>query len=294
VGCFTQGSRLWVCADKTVREPLSTFLPDDLPLLCCDVRVADGMAFAVGGGLCPSQLVCGVLLAEGSEDGAEEATKRQRTEQEVRVTSIALSVSDRGCVNAVAVHMGDGKARSGQWSVALFLGCQSGDVVRLSLLVTAAGGVTTVGGETVVSTHRMDVRGLALSPGARLCSCGDDGVLQVAHVAGGTLPLIEPLQLTRGAELLCVAWIDEDTVVVGTRDRRLVRVDLGLDGQRRKRDPTWTAATLPIVARSVGRNGLVSDGKGLFRFGSAWESVAAASLEHAKEFHSVLLAAALL
>ena len=110
---------------------------------------------------------------------------------------------------------------------------------------------------------------------------------------GGTLQLLEPLALRRGAELLSCCFADEGTVLVGTRDRQLLRVDLGLDGPRKKREPAWSAAIVPQVPRFVGRGNVFGNGRQVFRQleNGEWEATEPATLEHARAFQSVALPA---
>ncbi len=299
VGCFLQGSKLWVSAGPTLRVPIKNCLPDELPLLCCDVRACGDMAVAVAGGLCATELVVAVLTVPEGAPEAAESSKRLRTDLEdsVAVTGHTVRVSDRGGINAVAIHAPD-PSKNHQWPLAVFLGCQNGDVVRLSLLVSSTS-MTIVGSESVVHSHKMDVRGIAVSPHGRLCSVGDDGMLQLAHIQGGQLALIDPVLVSRGAELLCCCFVDENTALVGKRDRQLLRVDFGLDGTRKKRDASWTTMSVPHVPRHVGRGPVFSDGQSLYcasEDGQSWRAIEreAMTLEHARAFQSVAMPSSLL
>lgn len=254
IGCLTEGSSLWVVSSSGSRSLVGS-LTDDLPLLCCVAHnVGNGLMLVAGAGLSPTDLVCGLVATKDSAkkvDEGEEPTKRHR-KADLSVSSCMLRVSDRGAINAVALHAQDQNNHADLCMLWAFLGCQNGDVVRLSLRVSASA-ISVVGSEEIVHSHRMDVRSIAVNGSSgRLLSCSDDGTLQVSMLLGRGSPLIAPLLVSREAELLSCCFLGEDSVVAGARDRRIVVVELGLDGVRKKKEATWLSVDAPHVPRWIG------------------------------------------
>ena len=246
IGCSIEGSKLWVFSESF--RVLVGALPDDLPLLSCHMIGSD-RAVVAGAGLCPTEVLLGVIVPSSlpslsSSLAAEPSKRLRRTDWAVR--SHILRVSDRGGLTAVALHAQNEGEMHLLW---LFLGCQNGDVVRISLLDKDSA-ISVVGSEEVVHSHRMDVRGLSLHSG-RILSCSDDGTVLLSLLLARSSPLIEPLLVSRDSELLACVLLSESTALVGTRDRRVIAIEFGLEGFRKKKDPSWQVFDVPHVPKSV-------------------------------------------
>jgi hypothetical protein len=219
---------------------------DDSPLLCCDyVPLGRTAALAVAGGLSSAKLVVGLLCPPPDEEpvgGQEEVQKRRRVEAlpSWAVSPAALSScvtthevvigGNRGAINAVACERPPGGS-SELWMVSAWLGFQNGDVIRVSLRVTAGkgpGSVVIVGGtDAVVHRHSMDVRSLSLGD-KYVCSASDDGTLLLSSVVASGSSAADQQNAIKvcDSELLCCRFLDAGRVAVAVRERRLLVVDV--------------------------------------------------------------------
>jgi hypothetical protein len=64
--------------------------------------------------------------------------------------------------------------------------------------------------------------------------------------------LIEPLLLSKEAELVSCCFTGDDSAAIGTRDRRVICLNFGLDGVRKKKDASWQSCDVPHVAKWAG------------------------------------------
>lgn len=210
-------------------------LQDDLPLLSCHMLMKAGDAFgvAVGVGLCPGEVLLATVLPPAAATtvadpiGAE-PVKRAKLDHELTVYSHRLAlVGNHGCYNAVLLHEVEHEAKKSERLLSLLLGCQNGNLVRVSLSVGAER-VQTVGSPQVLHSHRMDIRGLSVHE-HMVCSCSDDGTLLLSSLLGSQTR--DPIVVSE-EEVLCCVFSGPHVVYAATRDRKVVRIHLGTENKR--------------------------------------------------------------
>jgi hypothetical protein len=258
-GCFTSQNGVLnmfvvgVAEDHQVGivVPIQSVVHDDgVPLLCCSLVMGSWGCLAVAGGLSGSKLTLGLLVPPQVEltpsDTGEDAQKRRRTTQTMPIwastsASMASYITEheialgggRGAVNAVATQ--SVAAHHGhEWMVYVWVGFQSGDVVRLSLLVQQQTGarrnVVSLVGPTdqVIHRHAMDVRALCVND-VHVCSVSDDGTLMInaiSAMSAASSSSRHPIELCKSCELLSVVFASASTLMASSRDRRLFVVDV--------------------------------------------------------------------
>jgi hypothetical protein len=230
-------------------------LQDDLPLLCCDLIETEELAVCCGGGLAPELLVGVVKKAreeEKRDDAGETLKKLKKRSETAEIFSVSIPLVSRGAVTAVLLRADAEPLLQRPWALSVYLGCQNGSVVRMSLLV-AGEKVQVVGNEEVLHSHRMDVRGLAIR-GPWLSSVSDDGTVRFASLVGKSN--LEPILISRELELLSCCFVRDNVVWIGTRDHTVLELEYPLVGEsnkkKKKEEAVWKTWQVPRLARWIG------------------------------------------
>lgn len=205
MGCEVQSESrfeaVFVGANSSVRVPIKH---DSQDLQCC-ASASDGSATL-------AVFAAGLSSAEVTYAVCVRSKVTSQTTLEGRVLSVGGSRGGVNCMTATSL-----------WPPTLFVGCQNGDVLRISLAVSKEGTLSIVGSVLRLYTHRMDVRGLALAGNAWLCSVSDDGTAVVHSVASAGESTATPI-IDSSCELLCCAFQGE-RVLVGSREWKLLSAE---------------------------------------------------------------------